>query len=166
VSFAGRLGESQRLERRIIGGLERRGWLAYPFGQAQIPEEGRALLRAYKDDAHRPSLIRWMPDIIALRDVDKPSVVLIDAKTGSGPRYAIEKASVEAADVFVRRLYTPVFFVCGDGGVLTPREVRDRGHHGPITENGSGTPYWLVEKHWAATFDDVFGEPLAMEDAA
>lgn len=93
---------------------------------------------------------------------------LIDAKGGNGPRYAIETRSLEAADAFVAHLLVPVFFVAADGGVLTPRDVHERGRPGPVTQTtgGTGTPYVLVEKNWARKFNDVFGEPTAQEVAA
>jgi hypothetical protein len=168
MSFGDRIDAAHQLEQRVIAGLRARGWLAYPFGQAQIPEDGRDVLRRYMDDARRPSLLRWMPDIIALREDQRPELALIDAKNSGGPRYAIETRSIEAAEVFVAELHTPVFFVCEDGGVLTPRDVRERGFPGPVkdTTGGSGTPYVLVEKRWASNFNDIFGHALPTEQAA
>lgn len=166
MSFNVRLGAARELETKVIAGLESRGWFAWAFGQEQIPEQGRDILRRYKDDAHRPSLIRWMPDILALRETHRPQVALIDAKGGDGPRYAIETRSLEAAEIFVGRLHTPVFFVCRGGGVLTPRDIRERGWPGPESTKGSGTPYLLVDKRWAQKFDAVFGTPETAERAA
>lgn len=159
--FDKRLQGSRKLEQRVIDGLHRRDWLAYPFGQEQIPEDGREVLKAYLDEARRPSMLRWMPDILAVHSGPPVRVVLIDAKGGNGQRYAIETRSVEVAEMFVARLHTPVFFVCEDGRVLSPRDVRERGFLGPATANGSGTPYLLVEKRWATRFDVIFGAVAA-----
>ena len=168
MTFGARIATAHALEQRVIDGLQSRGWMAYEFGQAQIPNAGRDILKAYSDNALRPALLRWMPDIIALRCEGKPEVALVDAKGGDGQRYAIETRSIEAAEAFVERLHVPVFFVCADGGVLTPRDIRERGFAGPVnnTTAGTGTPYVLVEKRWARKFNDIFGHPREQQEAA
>lgn len=134
------------------------GWPSFPFGQAQLPDECRSRLRRFEDISGRPSLIRWMPDIITYRDLpdQKALVALIDAKACGGEyqNYSIEMSAIETAEIYTDRLYTPTFFVFDDHKVLTPREARQRGVKGrDVNNSGSGTPYLLVPK--------VFGKPLA-----
>ena len=64
--------------------LRGRGWLAAPFGQAQIPEEMRPHLVRWMDDYGRTTLLRWTPDIIAVKRARDPFVCLVDAKTETG----------------------------------------------------------------------------------
>jgi hypothetical protein len=168
VTFQQRLGAAASFELKVVDRLNGTGWLAFRFGQAQLPEECRFLLSRCEDDARRPCLIRWMPDVIAFRGhPGRISVALIDAKVcGAGQRYAVEMAAVETAEKFADQLYTPTFFVFDDWTVLTPRDVRQRGWKGPDPEpgRGSGTPYLLVEKRHGRPFDDIF--PSTKTDAA
>jgi hypothetical protein len=149
-------------ERQVVDRLNASGWSAWQFGQAQLPDECRQRLRQFVDFARRPSLIRWMPDIIALRDLSKGRsfVALIDAKTGDSdkPNYALELSAIETACIYTDQLYTPTFFVFADWLVLTPRDARQRGRSGPEPQpgRGSGTPYVLVSKQWGTPFDDIF----------
>lgn len=169
--FAGRNAKAIQWEQKLIAVFRAKGWTAYPFGQSLLPPEARELLRHYVNDAHQPTLLRWMPDIIAFRcpEVcgDHPAqlgthpgrVVLIDAKTCEDrPNYAVEMSAQEAAAAWTDRLHTPTFFVFDDGGVLTPRDVAQRGRPGPAPSpgRGSGTPYFLVEKRFGVPFRDVF----------
>ena len=139
----------------------RDGWTAYKFGQGLLPEDCRDRLRRYEDGARRPSLIRWMPDILAIRDASntRPFVALIDAKlAGSTPNHAVELSALETAEIYVDRFFTPTFFVFSDWSVLTPRDIRQRGTPGPEPreELGSGTPYLLVSKKHGRPFNEVF----------
>lgn len=149
-------------EAAVIQKLNARGWTAYPFGQSQLPLECRRRLAMFEDGSRRPSLIRWMPDVITFRDTPsgRSLVALIDAKScGSATdNYAIEMSAVETTEVYTDRLYTPTFFVFDDWKVLTPRDARQRGRQGPDPRpgKGSGTPYVLVAKRFARPFDDVF----------
>lgn len=161
--FESRMAPASELEMKVIDHLNSTGYSAYQFGQAQLLPECRSLLHRFEDGSGRPCLIRWMPDIIALRTNSdgRVWVSLIDAKGGATdtPNYSVEMSAVETAEVFTDRLYTPTFFVFGDRKVMTPREIRQRGRPGPAPKpgsNASGTPYLLVEKRFARRFRDVF----------
>ena len=163
MSFSDRMRPALAFEQGVIAKLNQTGWNAYPFGQAQLPDDCRRRLTRFEDASRRPSLIRWMPDIITFRDV-QPSgrsfVALIDAKCGGAQtsNFAIEMSAIETAEVYTDQLYTPTFFVFDNWTVLTPREARQRGSKGPdpAPGNGSGTPYLLVGKRWARPFDEIF----------
>ena len=147
----------QRILRRLVGA----GWAAYPFGQAQLPTVCRDQLCRFEDGARRPSLLRWLPDLIAFRTVGRRTLVhLVDAKCAidDTPNYAIAMSAVEAAEVLTDRFYTPTFFVFDDWGVVTPRDARQRGVPGPAPRDGrgSGTPYLLIRKCHARPFDQIF----------
>ena len=166
MNFAARLGPSVEFEEKVRERLNSTGWPAFPFGQAQLSIECRQRLARFEDLSKRPCRIRWMPDIITFRDLrnGRSYVALIDAKVGDGPRYAIEMSAVDTAEIYVDGLYTPTFFVFSDWKVLTPLEVRQRGFPGPFSENGSGTPYLLVDKRFGRPFSDFF--PPVKPDAA
>lgn len=158
--FAGRMQAAEKFEIELVDRLNGTGWRAFRFGQSQLPEECRSLLIKYEDGSGRPCLIRWMPDIITFRTYPGGRVftALIDAKVcpREMPNYSVEMSAVETSEIFTDRLYTPTFFVFDDGKVLTPREVRQRGKPGPSSNNGSGTPYLLVEKRFGLPFVRYF----------
>jgi len=162
MTFQDRLWPSLAHEQCIIDRLNRIGWRAFPFGQAQLPDECRDRLRRFEDASRRPSLIRWMPDIITFCDLspDRSFVALIDAKVSPPDmgNYAIERSAVEALELWADHFYTPTFFVFDDWQILTPREARQRGRLGPDPRpgRGSGTPYFLVAKHFGRRFEDIF----------
>ena len=161
MTFQQRLLVALSHEDATIERLNRSGWTAYPFGQSQLPDECRDRLKRFENSSRQPSLIRWMPDIITFRDItpERSYVALIDAKVcGDRPNYAIEMSAVETLEIYADRLYTPAFFVFDDWRVLTPREARQRGRMGPdpTPGNGSGTPYYLIAKHFGHPFDEVF----------
>jgi len=156
MSFADRMLPALTFESEIIDRLNRTGWRAWPFGQGQLPDDCRKQLGKFEDLSRRPTLLRWMPDILAIGDV----VALIDAKTSRGntPNYSLELSAIETANVYADQLYTPTFFVFEGWQVLTPRDARQRGRVGPdpAPGRGSGTPYVLVDKRWARPFDEFF----------
>lgn len=160
MSFHDRMKVAASFEQVLLNRLNETGWTAFPFGQAQLPNECRERLRRFEDGSRRPSLIRWMPDIITFRDMPngRAFVALIDAKAcgGDTPNYALEMSAIETAEVYTDRLYTPTFFVFDDWKVLTPRDARQRGKAGPESTKGSGTPYVLVNKHHSRPISDVF----------
>ena len=143
--------------------LRKRGWLAAPFGQAQIPEEMRPHLARWIDDYGRATLLRWTPDIIAVKPVREPFVCLVDAKTESGKNqnsenYSVEINAVDAGRVIVRDWHMPLFYVWPDGGVLTPDIVTNRWNR-KFDGNGAGgsqTAYYLIAKRWALRSSDTF----------
>ena len=131
MSFQDRIAAATAFEGKVIDRLNGSGWRAFPFGQAQLPVECRDRLKRFEDGSRRPSLLRWMPDVITYLDVNerRSFVALIDAKVcGDGmPNYSLEMSAVETAEIHADRLYTPTFFVFDDWKVLTPREARQRG---------------------------------------
>lgn len=161
--FHERLGPAEQWENELIVKLRDRGWLSGPFGQAQIPEEMRPHLARWLDDYGRTTLLRWTPDIIAVRPTTKPFVCLIDAKTEStknqgGLNYSIEINAVDAGHAIVRDWHMPLFYVWPDGGVLTPDVVTNRWNR-KLDGDGAGgsqTAYYLVAKRWAKRVTDVF----------
>jgi len=159
MNFADRLGPSELFEAEVVKRLNRTGWGAFPFGQSLLSPECRKRLMRFQDGSRRPSLIRWMPDVITFRDVGTKSwVALIDAKVclSQTGNYAIELSAVETCEIYTDRLFTPTFFVFDDWTVLTPREARQRGRAGPPSENGSGTAYVLVSKQYGVPFEEIF----------
>jgi hypothetical protein len=163
MTFADRMTPSLEFEAKVIERLTQSGWPAFPFGQAQLPDECRRRLVRFEDGSRRPSLIRWMPDIITYRDMPngRSFVALIDAKARSNTsNYAIEMSAIETNGIYTDQLYTPTFFVFDDDDwkVLTPREARQRGTPGPHPQigRGSGTPYLLVPKRFARPFNEIF----------
>jgi hypothetical protein len=137
------------------------GWSACAFGQALLQPDARNALSQFLDLSSRPTLIRWMPDILAwsTRNDVVTRIALVDAKCGqASANHALEIAAVDAMNVYVECLNTPAFFVFSDWTVLTPRDAKQRGWLGPDPANGrgSGTAYYLIEKRYARPFADVF----------
>jgi hypothetical protein len=172
LPFDARMRPSVTFEASVISRLEVTGWMASPFGQAQLPEVFRRQLWRFVDGALRPSLIRWMPDIIALRPHANGGLqlALIDAKTctAQSANFSIESSALDAAETYVDRLYTPTFFVFDNWTVLTPRDVRHRGCLGPMpsSNQASGTAYVLVPKCYGRPFDSVFPPAVAIDTSA
>jgi len=163
--FAERFQPARAWEVELIDRLRDRGWLAAPFGQAQIPDEMRPYLWRWADDYGRSTLLRWTPDIIAVKPTANPFVCLVDAKTESAknqasPNYAVEVNAVDAGLAIVRDWHMPLFYVWPDGGVLTPHLVANRWHR-KLDGDGAGgsqTAFYLVAKRWAMRVGDVFPE--------
>lgn len=161
MTFHERMAQAAEWEATLLAALNEQGWPAFPFGQAQLPDECRARLSRFEDSSRRPSRIRWMPDIITYRDskLHKRSwVALIDAKKASpnSDNHAIEMSAMETCEIYADSLYTPTFFVFSDWTVLTPFEVRQRGTPGKHNGNGSGTPFLLVPKKYGRPFPEIF----------
>src|SRR4030095_1386354 len=173
MSFNERIHRSVEFEKRVIQHLNEIGWFAYQFGQAQLPDECRKRLIRFEDGCRRPSMIRWMADIITFRDMPsgRSFVALIDAKARSETvNVSIEMSAIEAAEISTDKLYTPTFFVFDDDewGVLTPREARQRGFPGPrpAPSRGSGTPYLLIPKIFLRPFTEIFPQTRPMARSA
>jgi len=161
--FQKRLGPAMAWENQLIEKLRDRGWLAAPFGQAQVPTEMRPHLARWLDDYGHATLLRWTPDIIAVKPTAKPSVCLIDAKTendgnAASPNYSVEINAVDAGLTIVRDWHMPLFYVWEDGGVLSPQGVVNRWNRklDGAGSAGSGTAFYLVAKRWARPFPEMF----------
>lgn len=162
-TFHDRMGPAALWEKELIEILQGRGWLAAPFGQAQVPQDMRSHLRRWRDNYGRPTLLRWTPDIIAVKPDADPFVCLIDAKTESeknrdSDNYSVEVNAVDAGLAIVRDWHTPLFYVWKDAGVLTPQSVSNRWNRkldGAGTQ-GSETAFYLVAKRWADKASNIF----------
>lgn len=159
-SFNERFDPAREWEQKLRDKLRERGWKADLFGQGQLSDEWRHLLRGYADSYQRPALVRWMPDIITIVPTDLNTLAFIDAKTGTGNtgNYSVEINAHQAAKAFEDVFHVRVLFVWEDGGVLTTDDIEMRHckrHDGDGTR-GSGTPFYLVKNRFAAVFKDVF----------
>ena len=77
MSFTQRMREARKFERTVVDALRVHGWIAEPFGQGQLSESVRAILRQVKTPA------RWMPDIIGCKRYPvRTLTVFVDAKAG------------------------------------------------------------------------------------
>ena len=135
------------------------GWTVEPFGQALLTAPCRLALRSWKDRDGKPTLVRWLPDLIAYRHSKCWSVALVDAKSevSKHANHAVEQASVDCDRVISTSLNVPTYYVFDDFGVATPDDVVSWGHiHNGIGTKGSGTPFYLVAKSACRRFDDVF----------
>lgn len=139
-------------------------WLAFKFGQAQIPEDAHKFLHDWRDSYQRPTRIRWLPDMLGINPA-RGTVCLIDAKseTDNYPNYAIEVDALEAGIAIVDHMHTPVYYVFpGDGPdrfqVLTPRVVANRWHmrKNGIGTRGSQTSFVCVDKSFAVAASRLF----------
>jgi hypothetical protein len=165
--FRARFGAGVQWEKQLPDKLAVWGWDTTLFGQAQIPENFRDVLRDYEDSYGRPSLIRWLPDLLATRS---GQICLIDAKTDSGstPNYAVELDALRVGKAIVDHMFTPVYYVWPDGNVLTPRLVEQKVNRQMDGKNakGSRTTFLLVDKCWALKAERVFGPPHPNAGAA
>jgi len=171
TTFAQRFKPGQQWENDLIGKLTERGWLAAQFGQAMIPEAMRPHLWRWLDDYGHSTLLRWTPDIIAVRPTREPFACLVDAKTESeknrdSKNYSVEINAVDAGMAIVRDWHMPLFYVWPDGGVLTPAVVVNRWNRKLDGDgaDGSQTAFYLVAKRWARKVSDTF--PTVRDGAA
>ncbi|WP_235488184.1 hypothetical protein [Streptomyces roseoverticillatus] len=72
-------------------------------------------------------------------------------------RHAVERSAVMAHLHLTAWTQLPVAYVFDDLGVLTPLDVLLSGRTGPLTAEGSGSPYILVPVARSLAFDEVFG---------
>lgn len=156
TTFVERLQQATRHESAVLDALRRRGWTAELFGQGQLSEGVRNLLRRTR------SPVRWMPDIVACRQFpSKTLVVFVDAKSGERWRdtgnHDIEVAAVNAALAFHEFSECPVYYVFADYGVLSPAQIIELGTPGSWRGSGSGTPFLLVPVASCYPFDAAFG---------
>lgn len=159
-NFDSRYARAQPWEAQLVERLRSAGWLAAPFGQALIPEDMRRHLSTWRDSYGRPTLIRWMPDVIAAHPARR-AVCLLDAKTEHSDTayYAVEVHAVEGGLSIVQHWNTPVFYIWPDGGVMTPALVANRWHRRLDGQraNGSGTSFYLVSKAFRLSAVEALG---------
>jgi hypothetical protein len=158
VSFAARLELAEAWEHEVAAALEARGWAVEPYGQALLTEAARRMLRLDPHAQHR-----WLPDLLA-HHPDKAVSVLVDAKTGDGPNYAIEKSALAALVAHEANALMPLYIVFHDWHVARACElweiVDDEriARTGVYQGRGSGTPFWVIKKgNLPRTFDSTFG---------
>jgi hypothetical protein len=163
--FADRLTAAKNWEWVVRQALEARGWHTEEFGQAMLSDDARAALRDRRDEYGQPTLLRWLPDIIAYNGL---RVCLVDAKgdRGGTPNFAIEVSAVDTGIVITEQMHTPLYYVWQpEGWTLTPAQIQNR--HAEIDKrdgsdaNGSGTAFYLIRKKFADHPDLVFGPVLS-----
>lgn len=159
TTFHQRLAAAKEHEQRVTDALLVRGWLAEPFGQAMLSDTMRDHLRRI------PTSVRWMPDIIAAKSYPAGErIIFIDAKAGDRHKetgnHDIELAALESAERWIELSggQCPYYFVFGDGGIVTPGDVREVCWNGFYNGNGSGTPFVLFPTAVCRQFTAVFGD--------
>lgn len=143
MSFANRMACAHKWEQDVAATIRQYGWGCEPFGQGQLSDNARGILR------HVQTPLRWIPDLIAYRD--PYDVALFDCKWGrtDTPNWSIEIAAVESDINFFEFCGLPIYYVWPDYTCSTPDSVfevglrRAEGWHDGA---GSGTPYYLVPK--------------------
>src|SRR5215831_18714880 len=123
-------------EKALRKKLEATGlWRTFEWGKGLLPPECREGLNQCYDLFRRPTLIRWTPDILAIRE---PFAMLIDAKTGRKDtgNYAIEVEAVDVALIFTNELNAPTCFVFDDYTVVLPQDVKQWGRYMRAASNG------------------------------
>jgi hypothetical protein len=163
--FSRRLEVAKEFEQKVIAELTLRGWLAEPFGQGQLSDEMREIIRRVNTP------VRWMPDIIcAKRLTATTSLRFIDAKAGDKWRetgnHDIEAAALDGAEKWESMSGCPVHFVFNDGGVISPTVFRELAAPGTFRGLGSGTPFLLVTREACQRFDAVYGSRDPWTDVA
>lgn len=154
--FQKRLAKAQKHERRVKASLELRGWLAELFGQGQLSEQMRDVIKRVKTP------VRYMPDIIAAQKFNATTrIVFIDAKDGDKwqetENHDVEKAALDAAEQWEQMSGCAFYYVFADGGVATPEMVRATCTDGRFRGIGSGTPFVVFPRSVCTTFDATFG---------
>lgn len=164
--FERRLEVATAFEEKVAAALVDRGWRAERFGQGQLSEEMREIIRR----VNTPS--RYMPDVIAAKQFSaRTRLVFVDAKAGEKYRetgkHDIEAAALEGAEMWEAYSRCEVYFVFTNGDTITPKVFRELAEPGRYRGVGSGTPFLLVPRTVCERFDTVFGPRDAwMEGAA
>lgn len=165
MSFDARLVKATAFEDAVIEKLRECGYLADRFGQGQLPERQRALLRFHDTQ------VRWMPDIACSRRFAKSSLFMfLDAKAGDTylrtGNHDIEKASLDALVEWKRFSKLPTFIITSDWKVHDPERILNLCWSGYFRGTGSGTPFvlWPVDvgQAWSSFFDPELLELLAI----
>jgi hypothetical protein len=142
-----------------LGNLRFCGWSAECFGQGQLSQAARDVLKHYTDEQGRPTPIRWMPDIIAVR-AQRAKVALIDVKTRSlryPHSWAVNEHCLQSLEVFGKTMLVPVYFLMDDWTVRTPEEVWT-GEQKPDTKYPGQHFRRVTTSMLCSTFETVFGK--------
>lgn len=151
----------KQFENTVMRELRRRGWDVQWFGQGLLSPR----FRRYLQDVEPPARERWLPDMIAARrELAGMRIVYLDPKGGEKWRetgnHDVEVAALDGAEGWEAFTRGVVYFVFGDGSVLTAEDIRPIARPAPYNGNGSGTPFVIFPcGRNSRTFDEVFGLP-------
>lgn len=143
--FHNRLDVAQDHEVDVRKWFEADGWVLAHAGLHGVPPDFRLAIK------RTPSLLRWMPDLMAVKDT---RVLLIEAKMSLAPKHpnwCIETKSLEAAEMC--EALAEVVFVFPDRTYASPALVRrwcDDYFNDPgraSATGGSGTPFMRFPKN-------------------
>jgi hypothetical protein len=163
--FTRRLAAATAFEEKVVAALVDRDWRAERFGQGQLSEEMREIIRNVS------TTVRYMPDIIAARKFRaRTLLVFVDAKAGEKYKetgnHNVETAALEGAERWQEYSGCPLYFVFANGDTITPQVFRELATPGPYRGVGSGTPFMLVSRAACSKFDAIFGPRDAWMEVA
>jgi hypothetical protein len=155
VNGSERLRRAKEHEIAVCERITAAGWTCEAFGQGMLSETMRDVLKVHRTP------IRWMPDLIAVRD----EVLLIDAKyelRTDTPNFSIECSAIDAHQRWSIALAVPIVYVFADFTVNYVHGLR------PVHEfhdvrgqtRGSGTDFVLIRKDEQHPFDEIFGQSV------
>jgi hypothetical protein len=155
----------QPSEQLVRSELEQRGWLVHPWGRSSFPAAINNALSVWKDTYSRPSRLRWLPDLLAMRPGDPQSFRAVEVKRHGG-HFGIARSAVNTYLRLESALWVPVqiVFHCpesNDGDtlrVIPAGECVIASQPKPGNpEYGSGDPQYWVDVNRTQPFDSVFG---------
>lgn len=165
MTFALRIASAVAFEDQVVERLRALGFVADKFGQGQLPDRQRELLRTVDTP------IRWMADIIAQRKFAAGTLCMfVDAKAGDKYKqtnnHDIETRALNTLIEWKRFAKAPSLIVTADWCVHDPEYVAGICWDGRWNGNGSGTPFklWPVSagQPWERYFDEDLLELLVM----
>lgn len=139
TTFAERMYVAVEWEASARRHLSLMGWAAEPFGQGQMSTILRDAI------ANKPTALRYMPDIVAVRGDD---IRFIDAKAQlrtDTSNWSIEHAAWRA-DVLYWASIHPVYYAFPDLTAINAMAITNPVVHAGQGTNGSGTDFILVPK--------------------
>jgi hypothetical protein len=150
-------------EQELAAWLTERGWNVRDFGQSQLDADAHEALRGWHDSYGRPSLIRWLPDLLVWSG---STVYMVDAKSetqknANSPNVALELDAFDVGMSIEQVLNTPMLYGWECGGAQ-PRTVQNR-HHSRLDgsrANGSGTAFLLMSKQHLTKRELVFTDKV------
>ena len=149
-----RMRKSKEAERLVLAQLREVDWDAHPFGQALFPESIKASLKETN------SLLRWSPDIIAIKVFQHTFPLLLDVKAESDEwpdTMAVEVSALEACEMF-GSFGVLAWFIIDGLRVATPETVRMFSDEGNFRGRGSGTPFKVLQKTYLRPINKVVKE--------